>query len=232
MDDVDIRRDLALACRILAANGHGDNIYGHLSARAAAPGRLWMKGHHVGLEEVAEDDLLLLDADGEVLEGTRPRHTEFPIHTEVLRARPDVTCVVHTHPIHSVALGARRIAIRPVGHEGALFWPPGVPLFEEFTDLVRTAEQGKRVAAALGDGLALLLRNHGIVVAASSIALATVAAIALERAAQVQLLAQPGVSTEIAHTPADEALRKRAIWHPAAIDAQWRYYVRRLDAPQ
>jgi L-fuculose-phosphate aldolase len=229
MDDGETRRDLALACRILAANGHGDNIYGHVSARAAAADRLWMKGHHIGLEEVTEDDLLLLDLEGTVLQaGRRPRHTEFPIHTEVLRARPDVTCVVHTHPIHSVALGARRIPIRPVGHEGALFWPPGVPLFEEFTDLVRTAGQGQRVAAALGDGLALLLRNHGIVVAAPSIALAIVAAIALEKAAQVQLLAQPTAGSEIAHTPAEEALRKRAIWHPEAIDAQWRYYVRRL----
>lgn len=230
MTDAETRRDLALACRILASNGHGDNIYGHLSARADVSGRLWMKGHHIGLEEVAEDDLLLLDLEGTVLEGRRPRHTEFPIHTEVLRSRADVACVVHTHPIHSVALGARRIPIRPVGHEGALFWPPGVPLFEEFTDLIRTAEQGQRVAAALGDGLALFLRNHGIVVAASSIALATVAAIALEKAAQVQLLAQPTADTEIAHTPADEALRKRAIWHPDAIEAQWRYYVRRLGA--
>ena len=223
------KADLALACRILGANGHGDNIYGHVSARAAGGERFWMKGAQLGLEEVREEDLVLLDRDGRLLEGARPRHIEFPIHAEVFRARTDVACVVHTHPPHAVALGARRLELRPIGHEGALFWPPGVPLFEEFTDLVRTREQGERVAAALGANLALLLRNHGIVVAASSIALATVAAITLEKAAMVQLLAQPAADSAVAHTSAEEAVRKRDIWNPAAVDAQWRYFARRLE---
>ncbi len=227
-DEASQKRDLALACRILGNNGHGDSIFGHVSVRAPGAERFWMKGQHLALEEANEEDLILVDYDGRVLAGGRTRHAEFPIHAEVLRRRPDVTCVVHTHPVHAVALGARRLAITPVGHEGALFWPPGVPLFEEFTDLVRTGEQGARVANALGDGLALLLRNHGIVVASASIALATVAAIALEKAAQVQLLAQPTNETVIAHTPAEEAVRKRAIWEPEAVEAQWRYYVRKL----
>ncbi len=226
-DERAIKRDLALACRILGTNGHRDSVFGHVSARAAA-GRFWMKGQHVGLEEVTEDDLVLLDRDGAVLAGSRSRHNEFPIHGEVLNARRDVTCVIHTHPPYSVALGARRLAIRPVGHEGALFWPPGVPQFEEFTDLVRTRAQGVCVAAALGSGTALLLRNHGIVVAASSIALATIAAITLEKAAMLQLLAQPTANAEIAHTTADEAERKRDMWNPGAVSAQWEYYVRKL----
>ena len=230
MDDDDLRRDLALSCRILAAHGHGDNIFGHVSVRAPGDDRFWMKAHHLGLEEITENDLVLLDREGTVLAGERPRHTEFPIHAEVMHSRPDVACVVHTHPAYSVALGARRLGIRPIGHEGALFWPPGVPLFEEFTELVRTREQGERVAAALGSGVALLLRNHGIVVAASSIPLATIAAITLEKAAMVQLLAQPTNDTPVAHTPAEEAERKRAqIWSAAAVDAQWRYFVRMLD---
>src|SRR5262249_50181731 len=136
-----LRRDLALACRNLAANGHGDNIYGHVSARLDRE-RILMKAHHVGLEEVTENDVLVLDLDGKVLSGTGKRHTEFPIHTEIMRARPDVMAVVHTHPIHSVALAARGLSLRPVGHEGSFFWPPDVPVFTEFTDLVRTRGPG------------------------------------------------------------------------------------------
>ncbi len=229
VDDTHLTRDLALACRILAANGHGDNIYGHVSVRAPGEDRYWMKAQHLGLEEIGEDDLVLLDRAGNVLEGTRTRHIEFPIHAEVLHARADVMCVVHTHPPYSVVAGARRLEIRPVGHEGALFWPPGVPIFDEFTDLVTTGEQGERVAKALGSRLALFLMNHGIVVAAPSIALATVAAIALEKAAMLQLLAQPTPSSTFEHTSASEAEVKRSrIWSPRAVDAQWRYYVRRL----
>lgn len=226
-----LRRDLVLACRILGANGHGDNIYGHVSARLPGAERLWMKAHHVGLEEVTEDDLILLDLDGNVVAGPRERrHTEHPIHTEIMRARPDVVSVVHTHPMHSVAFGARRLALRPVGHEGAYFWPPGVPVFEEFTDLVRTSEQGAAVARALGGGTAVFLRNHGIAVGERSIARAACAAILLEKAAQVQLLAQPTDGTTFAHTPEDEARRKQAIWSDESIAAMWSYYVRRLEA--
>jgi ribulose-5-phosphate 4-epimerase/fuculose-1-phosphate aldolase len=224
-----LKRDLALACRILGANGHGDNIYGHVSVRAPGTDRYWMKAQHLGLEEITEDDLVLLDRAGNVLEGKRARHIEYPIHAEVLRARPDVTCVVHTHPPYSVAAGARRLDIRPIGHEGALFWPPGVPIFDEFTDLVTTTDQGERVAKALGSRVGLFLMNHGIVVAASSVALATVAAITLEKAAFLQLLAQPTPNSTVEHTTASEAETKRArIWSERAVEAQWRYFVRRL----
>ena len=224
----ELRRDLALACRILGTNGHGDNIYGHVSARLDGE-RILMKAHHVGLEEVTENDLLVLDLDGKVLGGSGKRHTEYPIHTEIMRARPDVMAVVHTHPIHSVALAARGLALRPVGHEGSYFWPPDVPVFAEFTDLVRTRAQGEAVAGSLADRPAVFLRNHGIAVGERSLKWATCAAILLEKAAQVQLIAQPDPGTRIAHTPADEAMRKRAIWFDESIDAMWRYYVRRLE---
>jgi L-fuculose-phosphate aldolase len=226
-DEAALRRDLALACRILGNNGHGDNIYGHVSARLPGADRLWMKAHRVGLEEVTEEDLLLIDLDGNVLAGpAQRRHTEYPIHTEIMRARPDVTSVVHTHPVHSVAFAARGLELRPVGHEGSFFWPPGVPIFDEFTDLVRTRAQGEAVARELADGPAVFLRNHGIAVGERSIEWATCVAILLEKAAQVQLLAQPSNDVAFAHTPKDEAVRKRAIWSDESIGAMWRYYVR------
>lgn len=226
--EAELRRDLVRACRILGTNGHGDNIYGHVSARLGTD-RVLMKAHHVALEEVTEADLLVLDLDGNVREGDKRRHTEYPIHTEIMRARPDVTAVVHTHPIHSVAFAARGLPLRPVGHEGSYFWPPDVPVFEEFTDLVRTREQGEAVARKLGGRPAMFLRNHGIAVAERSIEWATCVAILLEKAAEVQLLAQPSSEVGIAHTPEDEAVRKRRIWTDESIDATWRYYLRRAE---
>ncbi|HET8568996.1 MAG TPA: class II aldolase/adducin family protein [Candidatus Limnocylindria bacterium] len=223
-----LRRDLALACRILAANDQGDNVYGHVTARLAGWERCWMKPAWLGLEEVGEDDLVLIDLDGAVLGGTRERHTEYPIHTEVMRARPDVLSVVHTHPKHSIALGARGRPLRPISHEAAFFWPPEVPIFEEFTELVRTAEQGRAVARALGSGRGVFLRNHGIAVAGADVAEACVGALALERASEIQLLAESG-GTAAKHTPADEALRKREqIWRPGAARKAFEYHARSL----
>jgi ribulose-5-phosphate 4-epimerase/fuculose-1-phosphate aldolase len=137
--------------------------------------------------------------------------------------------VVHTHPPYSIAFAARGAPLRPVSHEGSFFWPHGVPVFDRFTDLVKTAEQGHLVAAALGKGTALFLRNHGIVVAHVSIEEAVWAALSLERAAQVQLLAQPAPDAPLLFTPEEEMPRKKAsIWSAARARAVFEYYVRRL----
>src|SRR5439155_980817 len=77
---------------------------------------------------------------------------------------------VHTHPKFSIAFAARGLELRPVSHEGSYFWPPGVPVFAEFTDLVRTSAQGDRVARALGHARAVFLHSHGVVVVGPTIA--------------------------------------------------------------
>ncbi len=227
-DEGRLRHDLALACRILAANGQGDSVYGHVTARLAGWDRFWMKPAWLGLEEVTEEHLILVDLDGNVLAGDQPRHSEFPIHAEVMRQRADVTVVVHTHPKFSIAFASRGEPLRPVSHEACYFWPPDVPVVEEFTELVRTAAQGQVVARTLGAGRGVFLRNHGIVVAGADVAEACVGAILLERAAEIQLLAESGGKSP-RHTPAEEALRKREqIYRPGALRSAFEYYARRL----
>jgi len=226
-DDDALRRDLVLACRILAGEGQADNIYGHVSARLPGAGMFWMKGSGVGLDEVRDEHLVRLEIGGRVIDGWPRRHEEWPIHAEVLRARPDVNAVVHTHPKFSIAFAARGLELRPVSHEGSYFWPPGVPVFAEFTDLVRTSAQGDRVARALGHARAVFLQSHGVVVVGPTIAEACCAAVMLERAAEIQLIAQPSRDAPIQHTSEDEALRKKAIWYQGAIRAAFDYLARK-----
>src|ERR1700730_15604155 len=97
---------LVTSCRILAAEGQGDMVWGHVSVRDPDGRGLWMKAAGLGLEEITRDDLVLIDREGTVLAGQRPRHSEFPIHTEVMAARPDTGCVVHTHARAPVAFAA------------------------------------------------------------------------------------------------------------------------------
>ena len=102
---------LVQACKVLADDGQGDLIWGHVTARAPArPDRLLMKPAGIGLEEMERDEAITVDLGGEQRSGTRPRHVEVFIHTEVMRARPEIQAVVHTHPPHAVAF--RRKAIR------------------------------------------------------------------------------------------------------------------------
>ena len=222
----DLKETLVQACHILAMEGQGDNILGHVTARLPGWDRVWMKASGLGLEEVTVDDLVLLSLDGEKLAGARKPHEEYPIHTEIMRARPDVLAVVHTHPLHSVAFGAPRRPLRPIGHEGSYFWPPDVPLFDRKTDLIRTREEGAWVSEALGEARAVFLLNHGIAVPGASVETATIAALFLERAARMQLLAESDGSTP-AHTSEAEARVKQQIFPPDRLAAAFDYYVRK-----
>ena len=221
-----LREEVALACRILGHEGQGDTVYGHVSARDPGGRGFWMKPAAVGLEEIRASDLLLVDLDGKVLAGRRPRHIEYPIHSEIYRARADVQAVVHTHPEHATAFSSLRVPLRPISHEASLFVPPDVPRFSDTTDLIVDAPLGRAVAAALGDAWALLLENHGVVTAGPTVMDATLRAFFLEKAARVQLLAG---GREQTWTPDGEALAKREhVYAPRGQANVWAYLTRRL----
>jgi ribulose-5-phosphate 4-epimerase/fuculose-1-phosphate aldolase len=218
---------LATACRILGTEGHNDTVYGHISTRSASTGRFWLKGAGLALEEIGPSDCIELDLDGNVLAGTRGRHLEYPIHSEIYRRRPDVMAVVHTHPLYATVLGALLSGLRPLTHEGSFFVPPPIPKFDQTSDLIVTAELGSAVAQVLAQHKALFLVNHGIVVVGQSVEEACVAALLLEKACRAQTIAQ--ATGAFTWTADEEALRKRAhIYTPQAIQQIWNYHCRRL----
>ena len=224
----ELRTLVAVGCRVLGANGHDDYVWGHVAARDPDGRGIWMKPATLGFEEIEEDDVILVDWEGEVLEGDRPRHSEWPIHTEVLRARPDLGATVHSHPPHSIALGASGTNLRPVSHAGALFVPPDVPTFTRTANLIVTRELGREVAASLGDAFALLLVNHGIVAAGTDVRGAVIRAVLLEKAAHQQMLSHAFGGMKH-YSPDDEALAKRAIvWSERHLAMLWDYLVRTL----
>lgn len=225
----ELRELVAQGCQVLGAAEQGDLIWGHVSARDPDGRGMWMKASGLGFEEVGPDDVLLVSWDGEVLEGEGRRHAEYPIHTEVARARPDVGSVIHTHSPAAVALGALGVPLRAISHEANLFVPPDLARFTATGDLVLTAELGQQVAAALGDRNACLLVNHGIVVAAQDVPTATVTAYLLDRACRVQLTAMAAGGWATWSSP-QESLAKRAHCYPdPLLQGAWDYLVRRLD---
>jgi L-ribulose-5-phosphate 4-epimerase len=225
-----MRRDLAYACRVLAANGQNDTVYGHVTYREAGADTFWMKPSAMGLDEVTPDSLIRVDLDGNVVEGDLPRHVEYPIHAEIFRARPEVTCVVHTHPVYSIAFAATGQPLRAVSHEGAQFTPPDVPRFTRTSDLILTRALGEEVAATMGESIVCYLVNHGIVVAGDSIAKSIVSAINLERASQVQLLASSASQTFYWTRDEEIAEKRRHTFRDEQLKSVWNYYCRRVGA--
>ncbi|HEV2581698.1 MAG TPA: class II aldolase/adducin family protein [Ktedonobacteraceae bacterium] len=227
-ESLQLRRELAYACRILAANGHNDTIYGHVTYREAGTQTFWMKPAALGLDEITPETLIRVDLEGRVVEGELPRHLEWPIHAEILRARPDTTCVVHTHPIYSIAFATTGEPLHALSHEGAQFTPPDVPRFTQTSDLITTRELGEEVARTMNGHLACFLVNHGIVVAGNTIEQAVVSAINLERASQVQLLA--AASGQPFRWTSDEEIagKREKIFGAGMLRNVWNYYCRRI----
>src|SRR6266550_581182 len=165
-----------------------------------------MKPATLGLHDITPETLIRVYLEGNVVEGELPRHLEFPLHAEIFRARPTVTCVVHTHPIYSIAFAATGEPLHAVSHEGAQFTPPDVPRFTRTCYLI----------------------NHGIVVAGTTIDQAVVSAINVERASQVQLLA--AASGQSFRWTSDEEIagKRENIFGEGMVRNVWNYYCRRI----
>ncbi|HUI97134.1 MAG TPA: class II aldolase/adducin family protein [Xanthobacteraceae bacterium] len=236
-----LRETLANAGRVLALEGQGDYVAGHVSVRLPDdPGRFLMKPAGIGLEEMRPDNIITVDLDGRKVDGTMPRHNEVFIHSEVFRARPDVNAVVHTHPMHAVAFSSLGKPLLAVGNDASWFVGQ-LPIFAETTDLIIDAPRGRAVARCLGPHAALILRNHGIVTAAASIEEAVWVALKLEKACQVQLLAEAAGGPRLV-VEGDDLKKKagrsnRGDLHRNVFDylvRRWRCVCcgERVDAPQ
>lgn len=221
MSHQEIRRSIVTACRVLEAAGQADMVWGHVSVRDPDGRGVWLKGSNLGFDEVTEDDVILLDWDGEILEGSAGRHIEYPIHTELMARRPDVNAVVHTHPLYSIAFAATGRPLQALSHEGTHFVPPDIARFTKTGDLVRTPELGQALADSLADRLAVLMPHHGITTVGSDVGQAVAAATHLERACQIALLA----GEHAIGSSDEEALekRKRSARHFAMA---WAYLAR------
>ena len=220
---------VALGCRVLGAAQQSDLVWGHLSARDPAGRGIWMKASTYGFEEIGVPQVLLVDHDGGVIKGEGRRHAEYPIHTEVMAARPDVGAVVHTHSPAAVALAATGQPLLPVSHEGVLFWPPDIPRFTATGDLILTADLGRRVAETLGDRNAALLVNHGIVVVGPDVRTAVVTTVLLDRACRMMLDVLAAGGAKHWSSEAEAATKREHCYPDQLVTHAWDYLVRRLD---
>lgn len=221
--------DAARAHRILELEGHGDMSMGHISFRDPFGRGLWLKRGNLALSEVVGDDFILIDFDGNMLAGTGLRHLEWPLHAEIMRARPDVNFVGHSHSHYATVLGATDEDLGPFNNHGVWFAEHGVPRFSETSQIVTTVDLGVAVAKQLGDAEAILLKNHGVAFVGDDVAEMMLAGIFLEWACKFQLdLLSSGAKFD--RPDHEESVEKRRrIYPPKAQRNYWMYFNRMLD---
>jgi ribulose-5-phosphate 4-epimerase/fuculose-1-phosphate aldolase len=222
--DADAGVLVTTASRAMASGGLSDLVWGHVSTRDHDGRGAWMKASGWGFEEINPDRVVLVSDAGEVLSGTGPRHIEYPIHTEIMAVRPDVSSVVHAHNDVVNAFASLQVQLRALSHAGLEFADPPLPRFTRTANLIRTAELGKDLAATLGDAPAAFIPNHGMVAVGATAAQAVMRAVLLTRACHAHLLA---LSAGGPRSWIGDELSQMG-WPMPQIDAGWNYLIRSL----
>jgi ribulose-5-phosphate 4-epimerase/fuculose-1-phosphate aldolase len=228
---------LVVANRILAHEGVVD-AYGHISVRHPENPAHYLLSRSRSPELVEPSDILEFSLDGHAVAGEgQPLYTERPIHGAIYEARPDVMAVVHNHSYEVIPFSVTQVPLRAIFHVGGRIGShvPVWDIRDTFGDtnlLVVTMEQGRDLAACLGQNRCILMRGHGCSVADSSIQNAVITAIYLQVNARIQMDAlrlgdvtylSPG---EIAARPAPEAEAAKL-----GRDRVWEYLRRCAGVP-
>ncbi|MGH3318371.1 MAG: class II aldolase/adducin family protein [Nocardioidaceae bacterium] len=236
-----LRHDIATACRVLAARELAPGFLGHISLRVDAE-RLLVRcrgPHERGLAYTTADDIRLVDLDGAPgasgeLDGGYAPPNELPLHTEVLRTRPEVDAVVHAHPARVVAADLAGISIRPIvgayDIPGAKLAAGGVPVYRRAV-LIRDRALAKEMVEAAAGRPVVLLRGHGLTSAGSSVPEAMIQAISVDSIAGMSLrvVQAGGTLRDIS----DEDLAQLPDLGPAFNEGvAWRHEVARLEEGQ
>jgi ribulose-5-phosphate 4-epimerase/fuculose-1-phosphate aldolase len=194
-DDLELHRRhlkqrLAAAFRLFGRFGFSEGVAGHITARdPGRPDHFWVNPFAVDFSLIKASDLILVNHDGEVVEGDYAVNAAaFAIHSQVHAARPDVMAAAHAHSINGKAFSSLGRTLDPITQDACAFYGDHA-LFDDYTGVVLDVEEGKRIAHALGENKAAILRNHGLLTVGQSVDEAVWWFITMERSCQAQLLA-------------------------------------------
>ncbi len=182
---------LAGGLRIFATLGFAEGVAGHITARDPEfTDTFWVNPFGMGFDRIRVSDLIRVDARGDVVEGSGPLNVSaFAIHANIHEARPDVVAAAHTHSVNGKAWSAVGRLLDPITQDACAFYEDHV-FFDDPKVLITDASEGARLAQALGDKKAAILRNHGLITVGQTIDEAVWWFVSMERCCQTQFLAE------------------------------------------
>lgn len=185
-----LKQRLAGAFRIFSKLGFDEGVAGHITARDPEhKNTFWVNPFGVHFSQITVSNLIRVDHNGCVVEGDAPVNTAaFNIHSKVHIARPDVIAAAHTHSTYGRAFSTLGKTLDIITQDSCQFYQDHV-LYDDYGGVVVEADEGVRIAQALGKNKAAILQNHGLLTVGGSVDAAVWWYIAMERCCQVQLLA-------------------------------------------
>ena len=186
-----MKQRLAAGFRLFGSFGFSEGVAGHITARdPELTDHFWVNPFAVPFQHIRASDLILVNEQGDVVEGDYDvNRAAFAIHSQVHAARPDVKAAAHSHSIYGKSFSALGQLLDPITQDSCAFHGDHA-LFDDYTGVVLDTEEGKRIAHALDDNKAVILRNHGLLTVGHTVDEAVWWFITMERTCQAQLLAQ------------------------------------------
>ena len=226
IDDFSEKQKFVLTCQYLGMEGHGSGIITQMTARSDKDGIFLTMPFGFGFEDVNEKDLILVDYDLNTVEGKGISNPAQRFQMWIYDKRPDVNCIIHAHSPH---VSAYSMIDEPfqVAHMDAAFFNEDIAWLREWPGLPISDDEGKLISAALADKHAILLANHGYLVAGATIEEAAILAVYMERGARTLLKAKAAgnvkcVKPDMARSAHDFMLGK------PFVGASFNYFARRV----
>lgn len=188
-----LRVDLAAAYRLIAHYGWDDIIFTHLSVRIPGPEHHFLINPFGALfEEITASSLVKIDAHGEKVDDTPfpVNPAGFTIHSAIHEARDDAQCVIHTHTVEGVAISAQAEGLLPLSQQ-SLFPLSGLA-YHDYEGIAVREDEKTRLVRDLGTANFMILRNHGLLTCAPTVADAFLCMYILQRACEIQVAALAG----------------------------------------
>ena len=188
-----VRVDLAACYRLVAMHGWSDLVFTHISARVPGPEHHFLiNPYGLMFDEITASSLVKVDQQcNKVIESPFPVNPAgFVIHSAVHEARDEVQCVIHTHTRAGVAVSAQKCGVLPISQQSTFVLASLA--YHDYEGVAFRDDEKPRLQADLGQATFLVLRNHGLLVAARTIPDCFLAMYTFESACQIQLAAQAG----------------------------------------
>jgi ribulose-5-phosphate 4-epimerase/fuculose-1-phosphate aldolase len=218
-------REVAAVTRLLEAQGILD-YSGHVSARIPGRDAFVIQIGSTSRAEVAPESMLVVDHAGKVIEGDGVPPSELPIHLEILKRRPDVVAVLHSHMELAIAFTMMEgVTLVPM-RARASRWKSGIPTHPDPSH-IKLTEQGEALAATLGPHHAALLRAHGLVLVAESARALFIDAVHFKENATAQMQALQAGARPLPLTDPEIAQIERMEMRDWHIKKLWNYYMRK-----
>ncbi len=226
-----VRTELAALYRLAAHYGWSDLTYAHISARApGASDHYFINSYGFLFEEVTASSLLRMSFDGELMSGAGECNSAgHAIHSGILKARPDINFVLHSHTVAGVAVSTMKCGLLPISQQANAILanvayctyrtPEGDP------------EESARIAASLGEKYLLILHDHGVLACGRTAGEAFLNHYFLQLACEIQVAALSGNSDPI--VAPEESVRALSSWGAPRKrpwgEKQWVALLRKLD---